>query len=162
VQLRRLIARSNGRRPIDAGGRHRFWPPAIRFAADALWVIAHHGDWALDADFFRQWLARDLNDVQPRSTCWQLLAFASDGGGAGSCAAALSDSTVPLRHPAAVAGGNAAAPLAKLPDAWRAPQQALCEADDRVVRQAVATVRRCRSTLAAGGSVDARANYPSG
>ncbi len=110
----------------------------------ALWVIAHHGDWGgAMLDFFRQWLARgEMDDARREELKRQLLAFAKDRSVQELIATALADAGTPLETRLLLLEVIAQSPLGKLPLVWVAPlQQALGHADERVVRQAVATLR---------------------
>jgi putative membrane-bound dehydrogenase-like protein len=110
----------------------------------ALWVIAHHGEWGRAMlDFFRQWLARhDMDDARRDELKIQLLAFAKDSAVQELIAAALTDSTTPVETRLLLLEVVGQAPITSLPAAWTAPlEQAIEDADERIVRQAVATLR---------------------
>ena len=110
----------------------------------ALWVIAHHGEWGQAMlDFFRTWLARgDMDDARRDELKRQLLAFAKDQPVQELIATALADSLTPLETRLLLLEVIGQAPLGKMSAAWVGPlQQALEHGDERVVRQAVATLR---------------------
>lgn len=129
-----------------------------------LWVIAHHEDWGRSMlDFFRQAFARrELDDARREQLAGQLLAFAADGAVQELIGEALVDSTTPIETRLLLLEVIGQAALAQLPASWAAPlQQALEESDDRVVRQAVNTLRALpldKRPLVS--RVDAQVNYP--
>ncbi len=110
----------------------------------ALWVIAHHGEWGrVMVDFFREWLARiDMDDARRDELRRQLLAFAKDAAVQELIGTALCDSRTALATRLLLLEVIAQAPLGKLPDVWTpALHKALDDADEQIVRQAVATLR---------------------
>ena len=116
--------------------------PTVR--KTALWVISHHAEWGgAMVDVFRAWLARrDMDDAQREELKLQLVAFAGDAGVQNLIAAALTNSRTPVETRSVLLEVMAQAGLPKLPTSWAGPlQQALEDADDRIVRQAVATLR---------------------
>ncbi len=130
----------------------------------ALWVIAHHGDWGpAMIDFFRQWLARqDMDDARRDELKSQLLAFGRDEAVQSLIAAALADANTPRDTRLLLLEVMGQAPITKLPAAWNDPlRQALAEADESIVRQAVATLRTLpldkRPLLS---RVEAQINFP--
>ncbi len=130
----------------------------------ALWVISHHGDWGQAMlDFFRQWLAqRDMDDTRRDELKTQLLAFAKDSAVQELIAAAVADSSAPVETRLLLLEVVGQSPIASLPAGWTAPLwQALEDRDERIVRQAVATLRALpldRRPLVS--RVDAKIDFP--
>ncbi|MGD9723180.1 MAG: PVC-type heme-binding CxxCH protein [Pirellulales bacterium] len=130
----------------------------------ALWVIAHHGDWGRSmVDFFRGWLARGAADDDNRAELRrQLLAFASDASVQELVGQAVLDQHTPADMRLVLLEVIGQAGLEKLPSDWsRALAASLANPDERMVRQAIATVR----TLPADkrplvSRVDAKIDYP--
>ncbi|HEX3727424.1 MAG TPA: PA14 domain-containing protein, partial [Pirellulales bacterium] len=130
----------------------------------AMWVIAHHGEWgAAMVEFFRQWLsARVVDDARREELRRQLVAFAKDAAVQDLMGHALGDSRTPADIRLLVLEAIAQAPVAKVPGSWKEPlRSALADADPRLVRQAVATLRSLpldkRPLLS---RIDAQVNFP--
>ncbi len=130
----------------------------------ALWVIGHHGDWgSAMVEFFRQWIGqKDLDDARREELKRQLLAFTGDQDVQALIGTAVADGRTPVATRLALLEVMAQAPLGKLPRAWMAPLQAsIADADERVVRQTVATLRAMpldkRPLIL---RVDAQVNFP--
>ncbi len=110
----------------------------------ALWVIAHHRDWApAMVGLFRPWLAeRDPSEDRRGELQRQLLAFCRDSAVQELIADLLRGDATPTATRLLLLETIAQAPLGKLPARWGEElKRSLAHADERVVRQAVATVR---------------------
>jgi putative heme-binding domain-containing protein len=130
----------------------------------ALWVIAHHGEWGpAMQDFFREWLAGDELDAARRDELKrQLLAFIHDAGVQKLIGSALAAAGTSVETRLALLEVIGQAPLSTLPEAWTGPlQQSLEHGDERVVRQAVVTLRSLPLTKRPLVTrVDARIDFP--
>ncbi|MBX6315320.1 MAG: c-type cytochrome, partial [Isosphaeraceae bacterium] len=117
-------------------------PTAPDLLKTALQVIASHPDWADEMlPELRRWLARDLDEVHRMGLRQQLLAFCRDAGIQGLIAEALHRAETPIEMKVLLLEVMARAPLDGLPTVWiEALHDALGNRDERVVRQAVATV----------------------
>ncbi len=110
----------------------------------ALWVIARHPQWGhAMVDFFRPWLARrDMDDKGREELARQLVAFSADPAVQELIAAPLGDSSTPLETRLLLLEVIGQSAVSTLPACWARPlRQALDDADERVVRQAVVTLR---------------------
>ena len=133
--------------------------PPLREAA--LWVIAHHPEWA-DAmtPYFRQQLTGG-NATEQRALRQQLLAFAGDASIQQVIGASLTSRATPADTRVLLLESIAEAAPRRLPPAWTtALQMALTDPDARIASQAIATIR----SLPQGGRpkivrIDLQVNY---
>ncbi len=136
--------------------------PALREAA--LWVIAHHPEWADDTrPYFQQQLTRsDLPVAERTALRQQLLAFAGNESIQEVIATALAATSTPRDTRLLLLESIAEAAPRRLSPAWvRALQTALADSDTLVASQAIATIR----SLPQGGRpalvrIDPQVNYP--
>ena len=115
-----------------------------RLQQTALWVIARHPGWAKSMQgFFAEWLAKENRDKkQDGQLTQQLLAFSHDPSIQSLVAGKLQDARTPVATRLLLLETIGQSPLKGLPEDWsRELQSSLAHADERVVRQAVATLR---------------------
>ena len=115
-----------------------------RLQQAAFWVIAHHPDWAAAMrGIFEQWLAKgDRDEKQNGQLRRQLLAFVRDESIQNLVARRLQDPNTSTASRLLLLETIGQAPLQRLPEVWaRELRSSLADADERIVRQAVAALR---------------------
>ena len=110
----------------------------------ALWVIAHHADWGPSMlPLFREWLARQHTAAEQRDAVReQLLAFAGDAAVREMMATSLGEPRTPVETRLLLLEVMSQAAVRPVPQGWAmALNRSLADPDERIVRQAVATLR---------------------
>jgi putative membrane-bound dehydrogenase-like protein len=130
----------------------------------ALWAISHHPQWAESMrGFFRQWLAKENLDATQRDDLkLQLLAFCRSDAAQELMAEALRDDKTPVGTRLLLLEVMAQAPVGKLPPAWTNEiKRSLQHPDDRIVRQAMISVRSTQvDQRPALTRIDSQINFP--